>query len=362
MELQIKDLNEELAHLWDSEKGQKRSRASLFNLILYVQKTARVSYYQNLIKSVVSKFPCRVMLIVCEDRPQEDYLRTSVTSQTLGSGDTQVFCEMIQIEVGGKMSERVPFIILPHILPDLPVYLLWTQDPSTESAVLPHLEPFADRMIFDAECTEDLQRYCRSVLSLMDRFHCDIGDLCWSALSGWRTVFTQVFNDVESIASLAKSKIIRIGYNQCQDTFLIKHPEREAAYIQAWLAARMKWQFERFELNEGNTRLTYRRPIHPVTFLLVPQRVQTLPEGTLLSIEIESFKNEGHYSFKRAPETRQVSIQYSEKELCYLPYSTYLSGYAAGQGIIEEMFFPSGGEHYRQMLTTLAAIPWKREV
>ncbi|MFC2049230.1 glucose-6-phosphate dehydrogenase assembly protein OpcA [Chlamydiota bacterium] len=357
--IQLTDLNDELIRLWNTEQGQKKTRASLFNLILYVQKTKRAGFYQELIKSVISKFPCRVMLILSDDSPEEEYLRTKVSSHTLGEGDQQVYCEIIQIEVAGKLSERVPFIIIPQILPDLPVYLLWTQDPATESTVLPHLEPFADRIIFDAESTPDLQQYCKSVLSLMRRFHCAIGDLNWSAISGWRTIFTQVFNDPGSVLSLAQSKIIRIHYNHhaCQ---YLKHTDIEAAYLQAWLASRMSWKFEAAEINEGNTRITYRRPLQDVVFLLVPQVVVTLPPGAILSVEIESVKEQGHYSFKRDPKTRQLFIQYSEKDLCNLPYCSYLSGNAPGQEIVEEIFYPSGGKHYRDMLETLALISWRK--
>lgn len=203
-QIQIADLNDELTRLWDKEQGQKKIRASLFSLILYVQKTEKTAFFQRLMRSVVSKFPCRVILIINDTHSKENSLRTSVSSETISEQDLKIFCEIIQIEVAGKLIERVPFLILPHILPDLPVYLLWTQDPSLENAVLPHLEPLANRIIFDSESTKDLQNYSRAVLSLLQRFHCAIGDLNWSALSGWRNIFAQVFNNQESFLSRAK--------------------------------------------------------------------------------------------------------------------------------------------------------------
>lgn len=356
--IQLTDITEELTRLWNAEQGQKKIRASLFNLILYVQKTTHADFYQQLIKTVVSKFPCRVMLILCEENGSPDYLKTSVGSETIGQGEQQIYCEIIQIEVAGKLIERVPYLILPQILPDLPVYLLWTQDPSAENTVLPHLEPLADRIIFDSESTIDLQRYCRSVLSLMHRFHCDIGDLNWSACSGWRQLFVQVFNNSDSFLSLAQTKVIRIHYNNNQPQFQ-KHHEIEAAYLQAWLASRLNWQFQSIENHEGNIRLSYRRPLQEIVVLLIPQEVETLQPGTILEVEIESAKNKGHYTFKRHPQTRQVFIQYSEKDLCHLPYCAFLSGIAEGQELVEEIFYPSGGKHYRDMLNILATIPWK---
>jgi len=358
-QIQLANINEELTRLWDTEQGENRTRASLFNLILYVQKSERLSCFEKLVKSVVSKFPCRVMLIVSDDSSKEEYLRTSVSSETIGEGDLQIFCEIIRIEVAGSLVERVPFIIIPQILPDLPVYLLWTQDPASENAILPHLEPVANRIIFDSESTHDLQEYARSVLSLLHRFHCQIGDLNWSAISGWRQIFTQVFDTFDCFINLVQSKIIRIHYNKNPSEFQ-QHTEIEAAYLQAWIASRLNWKFQTIEINEGNIRLSYRRPTNEVIILLIPQEVPELNPGTILNVEIECEKNNAHYVFKRHPQTRQVFIQFSDKDHCDLPYCSYLSGVAEGQEIVEEIFYPSTGPHYREMLDILTGIPWKR--
>lgn len=351
--IHLTNINEELTRLWNSENGHKKIRASLFSLILYVQKSEYTSFYQGIIKSVVSKFPCRVIMIINETKRAEEYLKTTVSSETIGEEDQKVFCEIIQIEVAGNLIERVPYIVLPHILPDLPVYLLWTQDPAVENAVLPYLEPLANRIIFDSKATIDLQGYCHSVISLIHRFHCAIGDLNWSAISGWRKIFAQVFNDPDAFVSLSHSTLIRIQYNKSK-IFFQKHAEIQAAYFQAWLASKLNWKYKSIEINEGNIRLTYLRSIDEIVIVLSPQEGDHQLSGTILSVEIESAKNKGHYIFKRHLETRQVFIQYSEKNFCQLPYSSYLDGVAEGQEIIEEIFYPSGGKHYQDMLETLA--------
>src|SRR5690625_570048 len=165
-QIQLTDINEELNRLWDAEQGENKTRASLFTLVLYVQKDERLSFSEELIQSVVSKLPCRVILIVSDETAGKGYLRTSVNSETVGEGDLQIFCEIIRIEVAGSLHRRVPFIIIPQILPDLPVYLLWTQNPATENAILPYLEPIADRIIFDPESTDNLQSYAHAVQTL----------------------------------------------------------------------------------------------------------------------------------------------------------------------------------------------------
>lgn len=358
--IQLANIDEELVRLWDKELGEKKIHSSLFTCILYIQKEGaedKSDFYQTVIKSVVAKFPCRVIVIVNDLTPDANYLRTSVSSETLGTADQQIFCEIIQVEVAGKLIERVPFIVLPYLQPDLPVYLVWTQDPATESKILPHLERFADRVIFDAESLHDVQSYSKTVLSLIQRFHCTIGDLHWSALSGWRTIFTQVFETRESFRALAQSTVIRIHYNSAQTAFQ-KHTEIESAYLQAWLSARLEWKFQSIETQEGNIRLRYNRPLGEVIILLIPGQMEGSIPGSILAVEIESAKDGAHVQFKKDPQTRQVVIEYSEKEFCQLPYTLFLEGASPGEEIIDEIFYPTGGAHYKEMLTCLAQIPW----
>lgn len=360
---QLCDLNCELGRLWDKEQGEQKIRASLFNLVIYVQNSTRIIYFEQLIKSVIAKFPCRVIFIIGGENPNAAYLRTSVTSETLGSEKLKIYCEIIRIEVSGHFQERVPFIILPQILPDLPVYLLWAEDPLKESLILPHLEPLAQRIIFDAESTSDLQSYSKGVLSMIDRFHCAVGDLNWSAISGWRKIFVQLFNSPQTLLFLAQSSTIRIQYNQLarsNKTAYHQHVEIEAAYFQAWLASRLNWKFQNIEFSEGSIQLAYQRPSSEITLFLTPEEAPNLPPGTITSIEIENQKTDAHYIFKRHPQNRQVFIQYSDNNTCELPRCVSLSGSAEGQEILEEIFYPAVGKFYQQMLETLSHIPWRR--
>lgn len=353
-EIKLANIDEELKRLWDEEQGKSKVRACLFNLIIYTQKTGRDQFYRDMIKSVVSKFPSRVILISSDDKSTESCLRTNVTTETIGEGELQVFCEVIEIDVAGDLHKRVPYIVLPHILSDLPLYLLWTQDPSKESTILPSLEKFARRIIFDPEASIDLQKFSQTVLALTQNFHCEIGDLNWSALSGWRKIFTSIFNTPENLALLEQSKRIRITYNKHEQFNEIK-----AAYLQGWLAARFNWKFQAIEYLEGNIRLSYKLPTHDIEILLAPENYEQLPSGALVSIEIESLQKKAHFIFKRHLETRRVLIQYSDQDHCDLPYYTYLTGVQEGQEIVEEIFYQSTGTHYQNMLGVLTQIPWQ---
>jgi glucose-6-phosphate dehydrogenase assembly protein OpcA len=358
--IQLTDISKELNRLWDQAQGQNQCRASLFNLILYLQKSEQAIQYQSLVRSVISKYPGRIIVIQADTRAQEEYLRTTVSSEVVEEGALKIFCEIIQIEVAGALTERVPFIILPHILPDLPTFLLWTEDPAVENQILPKLETIADRIIFDAANTPNLQRYSQKVFSLMEHFHCAVSDINWAALWGWRRIIEQTFETQEAFFSLAQTEAIRIHYNAGQEpSRFLSHPEIRAAYLQAWLASRMNWKFQQYENVEGNIRLVYRRPLHEIVILLLPQDIPELPPSAIISLEIESLKDRGHYVFKRHPKANQVFIQYSNKERCDLPTIAYLSGMQEGQEVIGELFYPPTGSHYHGVLEIMQQIPWK---
>lgn len=350
---------DELVKLWSQEQGEKKIKASLFTFVVYVPAGKRAGYIQSTVKSVVGKLPCRVILIEGQEQTLPD-IQTKVSSTTLGEGQSKIYCEIISIVASQAVMDRVPFLILPHLLPDLPIYLLWAQDPSIENSLLPHLEPYVNRIIFDAESTSNLTRYAQTILSLSSHFKREVGDLNWSAISGWRKILSQVFATADNFSSLAQSKVIRIEYNKNEKEYY-QFAEIEAAYLQAWIASRLNWKIHSFEYHEGKARLVYQYPKGEVTVLLSPQEIPQCSPGKILSVEIESSKDKGHYTLKRQLSSKQVYTQYSDRHRCELPTYFHLGNLGEGQEILEEIFYPSGSTHYTAMLTTLSSIPWNRE-
>ncbi|MBS0624389.1 MAG: glucose-6-phosphate dehydrogenase assembly protein OpcA [Verrucomicrobia bacterium] len=358
--ISIPNINDELIRLWDQENGEDKIRASLFNLIVYVQDPARLKESEDLVKHVISKFPSRVIFLVINNKPEEESLNVQVSSQTIGEGDLKIFCEMIRIEANGSTVERVPFLIFPQILPDLPVYLLWTQDPSTDNVILPHLIPYATRIIFNAESTHNLHAFASSLLSLSHKFHCELGDLHWNALEGWRRVLMESFNTKERFLSLGRAHHIFISYNK-PESLSHQQVEIQAAYLQAWLASQLNLNFETFELVEGNIRLSYRRPMHEVVVLLRPTHEPALPAGAIVKVEISSVLNNGHHLFERHPQLRQVIEYFSDNTSCDLPNVASLQVLPPGQEIIQEIFYPQDKTHYLNALRVLSAISWRHQ-
>ena len=307
-EIQIADISKELERQWEEQKAKHQVRASLFNLILYCHEPHRVPYFEEFIQTLVERFPCRIFFIQGELNPAQNYLKVSVSNVITSDGELSIACDEIHIAVTTSQMRRVPFIILPHLLADLPIYLLWGQDPTRDNTIFPHLQGFAHRLIFDSESAHDLPRFSRALQEMREKGKFEVVDMIWAAVGGWRDVFASTFDTQEKVLQLRDAKTISITYNGAK-TEWIKHPEIQAFYLQAWLAAEMEWKV----VSRKESTLTYHNGEHEVHIDLVSQ--ETGVPGTILTCEVVSAQ-EHIFSMARNETLQQVIVHISTLEEC----------------------------------------------
>jgi len=364
------NIEQRLNDLWKAEDSKNLVRACLFNLIIVSQKKEQSNYFQDLIKGVVGRFPCRIIFITYDTASNEGKLDVNVRAEMVGATGLKIACELIEIQVSGMEEEKkIPFLILPNIVPDLPVYLLWTQDPSKSAELLSFLKNYISKVIFDAEGALNLKSFSQGVLDLVQKYSISVGDINWTALKGWRKIIASLFSEKECLVQLSRMKLIKIHYNVIASK-LLKHNEREAIYLQAWIAAQLKCQFESYEVNEGNIRIGYQRPLLPTTFLLIPEENTNHEPGSILSIEFESAQDRAHFVLKRGPEkmlgsnepSRQVFVHSSTADYCNVPYCLYLPQRQISSDLIEEIFLKESSQHYMNMLKKLSEINFNNKM
>ena len=163
------DIQNELDRIWESLETKNVARASLFNLIFFTQNNQRSSYIQKIAQKVIEKFPSRVIFVTVDKDAKEDFLKTQVSILSSSKGEFDVACDYIQIYASGSSHERVPFVVLPHILTDLPVYLIWGEDPCQKDPLCGQLEQLANRLIVDSEATSNLPKFASTLLEHYDR-------------------------------------------------------------------------------------------------------------------------------------------------------------------------------------------------
>jgi glucose-6-phosphate dehydrogenase assembly protein OpcA len=331
--------------------AKKRSTtACLFNLVIYGSETRRIKYLQDLVNSILDKFPCRLIFIQGDRESTSSYFRVKASNVPSG----QIQCDQLVIETSQDQLFRVPFLITPNIVPDLPVYLLWGQNPFEERDIFPHLQKYAKRVIFDSECADNLKLFCKEMQTNLDTLKMDVMDINWALVSNWRDVLVEVFDTPEKIQHLYDCKSLIIKYNECK-TETALHPEARALYLQGWLASALGWTYQTTEHFYDDTVISYMGTVHPAIVGLSPQHVPSLPLGAILSMELTTADQQTYY-ICRKENVQQVEVHISSRDTCELPFTLSLPNIHRGLSFMREIFFNALGNHYRDTLKNIAKI------
>lgn len=350
-DIKIVDIEKELATLWEEHKGANRVRACLFNLVVFSSEARRNAYLQNIIQSMVAKFPCRIIFIQLEENGGNK-LHVTVSNEVVGKGAVSISCDHILIKVSPQQLQRVPFIVLPHFVPDLPIYLLWGQNPATEEVVLPSLLPHATRLIFDSDCTNDLPKFSRAILKMMQEHpNLEFIDLNWVRTKSWRNVIQHVFDNPSAIQRLRLNKGIKITYNDKQADFA-RHVELQAIYLMAWLINQMEWQWTSQSYENGIQNVTCKNGINGFSISLNPSSHQDLNPGAILEVEVAG-DEDTFYFISRMENLPKAVVHISTIETCELPFSLPLPGLRTGYISTTELIFSPPSNHYSNMLQLL---------
>lgn len=317
-------------------------KGHLFNLIIYTHEKKRAEYFKEMIQGLIQKFPSRVIYICAEKNSKNEFLEIASDS------------EEVTISVSWNKLSEVSFSILPRLTADLPIYLVWGQDPTSESVLLPHLEKLADRLIFDTECAVDLQVFCKKMLQKIDTLNTEFMDISWAEISGWRDVITKVFHSDEKIRYLNQCEKIRIKYNQLDDPYL-SHDAVQAIYLQGWISAQLGWKFQSIVEEDEIHKITYENK----TVSLLAQERPSLPPGQIFEISFED-KNYLKTTLTFADKQSKVFVYVSSNDHCQVPYSLQMAPFQKGLTAMKEMFYFNPSTHYRNMLSTVSQIKWTK--
>ena len=136
-------IQKELDNLWNSLENKNKMRASLFNLIFYSKDRPRDEYIRKVAESIIEKFPARIFFIVSKDCQEIEPIKTAISIITAEQGEYDITCDFIEISTTAVCEHQVPLILMPHIIPDLPIFLVWADDPVKESPLRKKLEEIA---------------------------------------------------------------------------------------------------------------------------------------------------------------------------------------------------------------------------
>lgn len=342
-----KQIEKKLTDIWRELEKTGQMRACLFNLILYSPLSKRTDYIKQISQKVLQKFPCRIILI--NHDPEKESLESSVSVIPQDEKPNSVVCDYIEINVGTKDLERASFLILPHLLPDLPIYMLWGEEIDRENPLYSRLEEFCTRTIFDSECTKNLSKFTKHLLDIK----CNIADLNWGRIEAWKNLFVVNFQPCLYLEDLKKASKITIYYNSHQ-TESFKHCKIQALYFHAWLADRLNWEFKSSSKND----LTYQREDGAqVTFSFIPEESPSLKPATIISIKVEAEDDKLFELIRSENNEEQVLFHASTKTTCDVPNNFWLEKAHEGQSLVKEIYYKGTSRHFLSMLKKLQKLP-----
>lgn len=364
LEIKIPDIEKEFARLRKNAEESKQMIACLFTLVIFAHEPKRSASLKDLIDNIIAKFPCRLIFIEADLDSNKKYFDVQVSTVMSGyvQSKSTIACDQILIRTSKDQLFRVPYLIIPHLEPDLPVFLLWGQNPFEENEIFPMLRSYASRVIFDSECSDNLNLFCKEMLTGADSLGIDIMDINWALISNWRDMLQQLFSGPEMIKQLRECQSLVITYNDKQENGSadgklgrLRYPEIRAIYLQGWLASCLGWQFRAIETDQSSTILTYFGQCSPVIVTISPQSNPKLPLGAITSIQLMT-KDGTSFDIQRKEHLSQVLIHTSNKRECLLPYTLPLPSAHRGMNFMKEIFYNPSGESYQNMLSAISHI------
>src|SRR5690349_236795 len=88
-----------LSSIWNGLAKLHKTKASLFNLIIFTKQTERTNFIHQLVEKIVEKFPSRIIFISYD--PSKNFINTAVSVVIVKSGSSEFACDQIDIGVGG---------------------------------------------------------------------------------------------------------------------------------------------------------------------------------------------------------------------------------------------------------------------
>jgi glucose-6-phosphate dehydrogenase assembly protein OpcA len=339
-----------------SPEERNTPRASLFTLIVVAKDTERVRHCQRLVNLIATKLPCKVVFIGIDSGAKETFLQERHTTKVAGNGSTPVSCELVTVTVSPDQLHRIPFLVIPEIIADLPAFLLAGDLPSEVSPVLDLLERYVSRVVFDAPKLSNIGLFADHILSLPSR--AKYVDLNWARTKPWREALCRVFNTKESSALLSAANRIELRYNHRPVQNQI--PDSQVLLLQAWLGSRLGWELDAVEEAVDHSTIRYTHQQRQTTVIITPTDSPVAEDGTVVSVEIKG-DNETHFLLGYEKDDTHIVVHASSQDRCEIPYCLFVGSFQRGRALPSEVFLLPPSEHYLTTLEGLASQHWRKD-
>ena len=299
---------------------------SLFNLIVHSELPRRKEYIEEFVRLIIDRFPCRIFWVY-----RDNNTRVIHSKQSSRESNQDLISEVIEVH---GTDEQIPNLIYPDLIPDLPVYLVWGENPNKEDVLLDALLAISTRAIFDSETAQDIVLFCSTLSLFTQTHHVECLDTNWVRTRGWRIALSQVFCSKERLEQLKRCELFRITYNSTCSSAMT-HATPQSFYLQAWLTAQL-----------GVTLQSE----------LIPEKNDAFDPCSILKVEIKS----GQHAFELAIQkgsSLHIAVHISTEEACDVPLMIPLPRIARTRAFLKHLFYGGMSTHFQNTLQTIAKMP-----
>ncbi|MBI3522505.1 MAG: glucose-6-phosphate dehydrogenase assembly protein OpcA [Chloroflexi bacterium] len=225
-----------------SEQGHTVARASVLNLVVFATREVHAKRAARTIADLSQRHPSRA-IVVWVDRPGSTATDRLAMHCDLprADGREQVSCEQILVRAPGDAGARLASAVIPLLLPDLPVFLWWTDTPPFDAPHFDAMLELADRFIIDSADFARPELSLKRVREVCARGSGRYGvtDFNWTRLTPWRDLVSAFFDVPAWRPYLDSITGVRVGFTVDADGREV-HPS-QALLLVGWLASRLGW-------------------------------------------------------------------------------------------------------------------------
>jgi glucose-6-phosphate dehydrogenase assembly protein OpcA len=338
--------------------GSNTLKACLFTLIVLVKDMEHTVFVQDLVTLIAKKNPCKIIFVSVDTATKESILHKDCSTRTIGDSSANVICDIVSIHVGASQMHAIPFLIIPEIVPDLPVFMLLSHDPIEFQSTISQLEPYLHRIVVDIPHLNNIGQYSEHILSMHQR-NKFVG-LNWVRTKPWREALSHAFASKEALNNLRSARRVEIRYVHKSDTKKSLNPDTQAIMLQAWLATQLEWRPISLEAQDDSIRITYATNDREILVLLTPTDSAILDNGNVSIIEI-SADNDVHYLLSYEHDDKNIVVHASSQDRCEMPYALFVGSFQRGRKLPREIFHQKISPHYIPTLEMLASKIWQQD-
>lgn len=237
----LADIEAGLDSFWrhQAQSGQEvLLRTATMTLILVSEDEDTLHFFSHTVPELTGHHPGRIIIVRMNRSTDDGAINAHISAHCNWSprSSRQLCCEQIILTCPASETVRLPGVLLPLLLVDLPVFVYWP-DAIGQTTEWSTFFKYVDRLIIKSpEPLTDwaaMTRHASQVLLLNEQAR--VSDMTWAHVTPWRQAIAQLFDGADG-AELAQN-LTHIRFSTCGADL-----SGSIGWLLAWLMTAWKWQ------------------------------------------------------------------------------------------------------------------------